>query len=244
LETVLSQFRDNVKSVFELADFDHFVLDIALKRLRTVEDRIQRKLHTENERYSLAPAIAHLESFRTNDSTRIRYESMFNQCIVLLVSYFESASRQIFRESLINVLAGDDPPVKLMTERLSFTVEELAESQNEGISQLAEFFIRKKDPSFTDMKSIRDAFNNYLGIDPGRDELTNTVIFAQAARHAIVHAGATADERFVNQIRDASPRRLRPNVSLNTRLVFSEEEITVLGEAMVEFVGRLVPVGT
>ena len=237
--TVLSEFRDNVESVYSLAHFDRIVVDVALNRLRTVEAKIIRNAGIDNERYSLLPAITHLENIRENDSTRLRYESMFNQCVVLLVSYFESATRQLFRESLSAILTTDLAPSRLLNEKLTLTVAELAESDTSGTSQLADFFVAKRDPSFSDMRSIREAFRVYLDVDPGRDELTNTVIFAQAARHAIVHAGARADERFMHQIRDAAPRRIQPGVSRGDSLSFSEDEISVIGDSMVQFMQRL-----
>ena len=53
------------------------------------------------------------------------------------------------------------------------------------------------------MQSVSRSFKKWLGYAPARDERTNDIIVGQAARHAIVHANAVTDERFVSQVRGA-----------------------------------------
>ena len=68
------------------------------------------------------------------------------------------------------------------------------------------------------------------------------IIVGQACRHAIVHDGATANSRVMNQVRNAIPRTLKPNLTLNEKIQFSISEIEDLAEEMKSYIENLVKV--
>jgi hypothetical protein len=101
---------------------------------------------------------------------------------------------------------------------------------------IAERIVEEDDISFQDMQSIRRAFNRELGIDLGRDESSNDIILGQACRHVMAHAGGRVDDRLINQISGANPRRLKvAPLASGEDVVFNPEEVRLLADAMVAF---------
>ena len=50
-----------------------------------------------------------VRDIRSNDSLRTHYQTMYNQCVVLLVSYFASAVQQVFETALPSKLKEGMP---------------------------------------------------------------------------------------------------------------------------------------
>ena len=84
---VAKAFKANVDLVYELAEFDRVVLDFSLSSLEGLQERLKEKF--DNERLLVTNALAVLRQVRTNASLKPKYQHIFNQCVVLLVSYFD-----------------------------------------------------------------------------------------------------------------------------------------------------------
>ena len=227
----------NIKTVLELLNFDQDIIDVAAGALRSVQrDLESRGLH------SAVPTLANrtrmLEQLATNESLRPRYATMFNQCVVLLVSYFGSGLHTIFRVSVAEGLkSGLELPVAI--EELKISWRTLATAPGERESTFGDLLVAQKGYSFQDMKSTRKAFNDFLLVDVGRGAESENIILGQAARHAIVHAGAVVDDHMLKQLSDVKRRTLKAQLSIGDPIRFSTDEVRELAASMVSFVSAL-----
>ena len=227
MQHVDNAFRANVELVYELANFDRLVLGFALSTLDTLQERLKERF--ENERLLVTNALAVLRQIEGNDSLRPKYQHIFNQCVVLLVSYFSAAVSDIFRESFCRGFDGNLHE-KLAEEDLKLSVAELRDLDGAPSDKVADLFILKKDISFQDMQSISRTFARYFDVVVSKDETINDIIVGQASRHVIVHAGSVVDHKMILQVARASPRTLKHDLEEGTPLQFSVEEIRALGE--------------
>lgn len=229
----ISTFDENIRSVSRLMNFDRDVQDIAIEQLEQLHKTLVEVERISNEQRNGKRTLEILRSIRANDSLRSRYQLIFNQSVVLLVSHFGSALGDLFRLAVaIGVEKGDR---RILSEELSLDVEELL-SRGEQIHEiLGDLLILKKDISFQDMQSVHRAFKKYFGIEMKRDTTVNDIIVGQACRHAIVHDGGRANTRIVRQIADAKPRSLKPDVKENEQLLFTPEEVEELSRHMREY---------
>lgn len=227
----------NIDTVLRLLTFDRDIVDVAVDVLRSVVDALEEKqLHSLTTRVAnRAEALATLSA---NESLKPQYDAMFNQCVVLLVSYFGSGLHQLFRVSAAEALRRRaELPVRDAKLTVSWRSLEAEETDREAL--FADLLLAKEDISFQDMGSTTRAFADHLSVNVQRGAVTDNIILGQAARHAIVHAGARVDQRMVNQLRNVRARTLKPEVLVGEVLSFSPEEIVVLAHAMRAFVADL-----
>src|SRR4051794_7481005 len=103
MPSMTTVFKNNVSFVYELLDFDRFVLDFYVAGL----DDLASELDGKGSRMvanTIRNRMASLRNIRTNDSVKPRYEAIYNQCVVLLVSHFGSALHAIFRNAVKRAL--------------------------------------------------------------------------------------------------------------------------------------------
>lgn len=233
---VQTGFSENVKLVQRLIDFDHVVLDTAVQNLGS----LQRELDARNP--SVANRIGNtldaLTNLRLNDSMRRHYSAIYNQCIVLIVSHFSSALRDLFVAAAPSQI-GCVETAEGLREELKFTLGELRDLNFSLRENIGEVLLRKGNISFQDMKSTLRAFTGYLGLEPLAGRVLNNIIVAQAARHAIVHNGALVDARMISQIVKATDRDLLRTVREDDEIVFDPGEIKIASDSMSEFLRHL-----
>jgi hypothetical protein len=235
LNAVSKRFRANVDSVRELLVFDRVVLDYAIVRVEQLHERLV-EYGLESPRMNGEHVVQDLRSVSENDSLRPKYKQMFNQCVVLLVSYLGSALADVFRTALPTALEHVDP--KTLRVELKVSLREL--STLDPQADLASLLIDRRGLSFQDMKSTVEAFRTYVGVEVGGDCRTNNIVTGQACRHVIVHTGSVADERLLRQLKNASPRTLKKEIRRGETIQFAPDEVEELAEAMVGFVDAMV----
>jgi hypothetical protein len=227
LKGIRGQFNEHIKSVRQLMNFDRFLLDFCIFQIEALEDRIKNNKTLEITNPYLLPTntLRMLRTVRQNDSLRTQYNGIFNQCLVLVVSYYTSILSSIFKES-IN-FAGQHSPalIESSNEDLRISLSELRQYNFNLAENLGDIIIKKKDLSFQDMQSVSRSFKNFLGIEIAKDKALNNIIVAQASRHAIVHSLAIADEKFIKQIADANPRDVLPVVLPMSTIHFQPGDI-------------------
>jgi hypothetical protein len=236
VDRILETFKANVDGVYELAEFDHIVLETAISAVEDLQEKL--KQHFENRAYHATNALMVLKNIRQNDSLRPKYKHVFNQCVVLLVSYFSSAVADVFRRAFCRSL--QNPAANpLQDEEMKLSLREIIELGANPGERMSDVFVQKRDISFQDMQSILRTFKHYWKVELPRDKKMNDIILGQAARHVIVHAAGLVDEKMVAQVANARPRDLKEEILVGAALEFSVEEIRLLGAAMVEFVDDL-----
>jgi Iap family predicted aminopeptidase len=81
----------------------------------------------DNPRLNAERTLKVVRQIRENDSLRPRYETIFNQAAVLLVSYFGSAVGDVFRFGIARELQAAKN-VRLLREELRVLLEEILEA--------------------------------------------------------------------------------------------------------------------
>lgn len=236
MEKILRTFKANVERVYDLAEFDHIVLGMAISALDDLQTKLQE--HFENRTYLVTNTLNALRNVRQNNSLRPKYQHVFNQCVVLLVSYFSSAVGDVFRCAFCRSLEKPTSNT-LQDEEMKLSLREIIELGSNTAERMSDMFVQKKDISFQDMQSIVRTFKHYWRIEIARDQKMNDIILGQAARHVIVHSAARIDAKMVAQVEKAQPRTLKENVRVDDSIEFSVDEIRCLGAAMVEFIADL-----
>jgi hypothetical protein len=237
-EQIAEAFRANLVGVRKLIDFDRDVLDLTIKQIADLHDRLKKHQHIDNPDLNGGKILQFVSNIRIHDSLRTRYQTIFNQAIVLLVSYFASALGDIFRYGLSVRMERDDGG-KLLDEELKLTIGELRERDWDLKDSAPDLLIAKRDLSFQDMGAIHRAFDQYLNVSLVQDRRVNNIILTQACRHVIVHAGAAISGRLVKQVSKAVPRDLKPDLRVGEAVQFTPEEVIDACENMLGYIDDL-----
>ena len=92
-------FSNNVAYVYDLMNFDELVLDYAIKSIEDLTGKL-KKMGIDNPRLTAESTLSSLKNIHSNNSLKPKYQTIFNQCIVLLVAYFSSTVSDIFKVAL------------------------------------------------------------------------------------------------------------------------------------------------
>jgi hypothetical protein len=221
-----------------LLTFDQIVLSIAITQLERIKES-QDTGKITNPRHRVDGVITMIKRIRENDSLAPYFDAINNQCLVLLVSYFAAALRDLYRAA-VGAALETTPSQELLSEELKVSVGELLRTQDDPASQIANLLIDKKDLSFQDMQGTARAFEELTGFNPPKDSTVHDIIVAQACRHAIVHAGEIASTRTLGQLASAVPRSIKSQLKVGERIVFVVEEVKAVAQAMDTYVVRLI----
>jgi hypothetical protein len=238
LEQVRDAFAERVAGVLELLEFDTLVIDHLVGGLDSIAGDLEQRNH-HSAAQSVRNRLQALKNIRTTNSLRHAYGTIYNQCVVLLVSYFDAAMGDLFRAAIADGLKrGCALPAA--ERRVELSWRNLHESEPSPETLFAQSILDVDDISFQDMKSIRRAFTKNVGVDLGRDETANNIILGQAVRNLLAHAGGIVDERFRGQVSGAFPRTLKPSQPEVGPIQFQPDEVRILAAAMNRFVDHSV----
>lgn len=234
--TPLETFKKNVYEVERLVNFDKELLQLVTMTIKDLHDRLA-PIHAD-ERMNGARALQIINGIRDNATVQTKYEAIFNQAIVLLVSHFSSALGDLFRSSVARKLDSDEPG-KLFDEEIKLTFGEMRDQEWNMKSAAADLLIAKYDFAFQDMGSTVKAFKSYAGFELTRDVSMNNIIAAQACRHVIVHSGGRVSEKTVRQVSGANPRTLKPNLHAEEQIKFSAAEVDLVKADMLRLIEKI-----
>lgn len=238
LNQIKSNFVANVAIVEKLMKFDEAIAYFCLTTLKKADEGLESMGCAKHPSCNIKPMIKQMENISQNNSLQSYYEIMFNQCVVILVSYFGSAIEDLFQIALQNKIDKKELGKKLEGEEIKLTVGQLVYETN-----IVDIFISKKDISFQDMQSIARAFEQYIEMNEiPRDHIVNNIILSQACRHCIVHDGSTVNKRVIDQLKSANPRDLKLDLKVEDKILFTEDEIKVITTSMMEYIDRLISV--
>jgi hypothetical protein len=244
-QSVLETFERNRQAVRDLLHFDEIVLKLVMHNLEALNERWKKYLRREspnpvkvNPKYTADDLLKLVTNIRDNDSLGGQYRAMHNQCLVLLVSFFSSSTRALFRAFVAQELQSSK--TEIFSEKLQFTVGDLCSDEAPFSELVADALEQSKSISFQDMKGIGRAFQTVLGKQSKQDQVVNDIILAQAYRHAIVHADSRVDERLLKQIASAEPRQLKKSVTVGAEISFTEDEIELAGSSMYKYLSNII----
>jgi hypothetical protein len=151
-------------------NFDRDVLQFTLDALHKLRDDLTKHHKLGNPHLTAERALQAIEGIRNNDSLRPRYETIFNQALVLLVSYFGSAVNNVFRRGA-RLAIDRIPETSLLKEELRLSVAALNDSTSSLRESLPDLLIQSKDLSFQDMQSIGRTFRTYFQVEIQKDDI-------------------------------------------------------------------------
>lgn len=218
-------------------EFDEIILTFAIQTIEESVKKLKTAHGVDNPVMTGEKALGTLKSIKTNKSLNPKYNIMFNQCIVLLVSYFGSAICDIFQVALtlkVNTQLGE-----IAKEEIKLTLGEIVEYEI-GLWDIGELFTLKKEISFQDMQSISRVFRDYIGINIEKDENVHNIIVSQACRHVIVHLANKVDKKLIKQVGNAFPRMVKELFTEGELVQFTPDEIKVVGESMENYIDCII----
>jgi hypothetical protein len=228
-------FRANVYAMDRLLDFDRIIIDVAVEGLRELALELEGRQGLRGAATTIRSRAKLLANIKANNSLRPEYETIFNQCVVLLISYFTSAIHTLFRQGIVVALSkGANVPV--LSEELKLSWRTLADAEAEREAIFADQIIAQQKISFQDMQSISRAFREQLNVQLKRSVDTNNIILGQAARHVIVHAASIIDKKMIQQVANATPRTVKQELKVGDRLQFSPQEVRIVSESMISYI--------
>lgn len=233
----LGILRTNLEGVADLVHFDRLVVQNAETALATVRDNLDKGGFAKNHpSFNVEGALKSVRNIGAAGSLKPTYERMHNQCVVLLVSYFESGIRDLFLERLSAALPTRQPE-QLEEHKLQITVSDLLRVDTDTIATM--IVEQEKGLSFQDMKSMGRAIEKYLGYLPPFDAVSKTIAYGQACRHVIVHNGANVDPKFDERTGKLKPNEFTVEPHVDSRVQFNPDQIATLSGAMMRYAERV-----
>jgi len=103
-----------------------------------------------------------VEPIRNHGSLRPRYETVFNQALVLLVSHFGSTLNSLFGAAVKQTIPNGSPGSPILKEKVTFSVEELSDPAFEPKDSIANALAFASDVSWQDMQSVHRTFKKHF----------------------------------------------------------------------------------
>ena len=217
LQNIENRFEEQLKTIDELINFDRIILDLCINNIHNLNERLKAgPFKITNPTYLAEGTLKTIMNVRRNDSLRTNYMSMFNSCLVLQVSYFTSNVNDIFK----------------------YTCYCLNYAQNRPDLEI-DVLKSKNDINFQNMLSTIKTYKKYLDVDIEKNQICNTIILAQSARHAIVHSLGLADQKFIKQTDAARPRDIKHDFTHDEKIQFTSSELEFVKLAMQVFTTSL-----
>ncbi len=238
LNQINKTFSDQLSKVLKVIDFDREYLEMVVSQLEEQEqDLINAKA---NPHLYPRSQILLLKSLIESGPTQTKYQPIYNQCIVLLVSHFSSVISSLFNETLTYYLKNTETlPEHIGNTEYKFKLGELSDLQYNLSSEIGRMIARRSNISFQDMKSISRAFSQFFNVDIPFNRDVSNIIGAQALRHAIVHNGERIDEKCLGQLKSAKKRDVFTGLTLGDDILVNRQDIKIIKDNMLSYVNNL-----
>jgi len=239
LELVETTYAFNVESVESLMQFDSMVLTTIDDML----DRLQKDLEDKRANLAIVAVQNHrknIQNIRKNESVKHHYDTMLNQCVVLLVSHFASAVHDALRAGVYEALRhGQRFPVAKQEIKAKMGDLWYGQDEHRRAEHIVDLAIDQPGVSFQDMLSIHRTFNDYLMITTPRGPALNDIIIGQATRHCIVHAGGKMTLKSMKMLGNRTGHRLHLRVVADQPIQFERDDVRALAASTTEYLGEL-----
>ncbi len=238
LNQINKTFTDQLSKVLKIIDFDREYLEMVVSQLEEQE----QDLIKANANPHLYPTsqILLLNSLIESGPTQTKYQPIYNQCIVLLVSHFSSVISSLFNETLTYYLKHTETlPEHISNTEYKFRLGELSDLQYNLSGEIGRMIARRSNISFQDMKSISRAFSQFFNVEIPFDKDVANIIGAQAFRHAIVHNGERIDEKCLGQLKSAKDRDVFIDLTLGDDILVDRQDIKTVKNNMLSYVNNL-----
>lgn len=236
---ISQRYKKNVESVYSLMEFDEIVQTFCINALQRANTFLEKHDLNKHPSCSIQNELEQIQKIRSHKSLKPHYQTMLNQCVVLLSSYFASAVESLFTTSIPLKLEHGGTK-KLNDAELKLKIGDLQLLNFNLSPAVGEFIASQRDISFQDMQSIARAFTDYLKFEPKKTKHVNNIILALACRHALVHSGGVANAKTIKQISNASPRDIKNDLSPGQKILFTTDEVKIIGQSMINYLDNLI----
>jgi hypothetical protein len=182
---IVEQFNDDLGSVYALMNFDKTLLDLLLVPLLNLKN-YSESAQLKKVSQMTDNIIKVMTGIKSHDSTEVCYQTIFNQGVVLLVSYFAATLEDLFEHSISLIAEKEERPI-WADDLVRIKIGEILD----GKIEFGGLLIKAHNISFQDMKSTCDAFCKFSNCKIEHCEAMDNIIFAQACRHILVHDAGT-----------------------------------------------------
>ena len=147
-------------------NFDNVILDFCIQHIESLDEQIRNneEIKITNVVFLPEKTLKQLKQIKKNNSFRNMYESIFNQSLVLLVSYFTTAVKELFGSTIQYFAENNNGHFESIKSDIKFSIQELSNYNFNLTSEIGNLIIGKNNISFQDMQSISREFKQYLWI--------------------------------------------------------------------------------
>ncbi|MFA6176187.1 MAG: hypothetical protein WC765_06385 [Phycisphaerae bacterium] len=240
IDDIFDNFQKNTERVKELLRIDKLMQDIYIRALESVERRITDAdfIKTHPLLKPLQSGIANLKTIRKHESSSSYYEIVYNQSVVLLVSYFESTLEDLFTNILfIKISDGtlNYPTNKIIKLNLKQLCELITNHE-----KIPEVWLSQNEINFQNINNVESTFKDYFGISSCEDKHIDNVKMGVICRHIIVHSGEIISPSNVESVGKTIHRDIMKNFTAGDKIRFEPEEITKICESMEIYINNIV----
>jgi hypothetical protein len=143
VDNINNQLTQSIDNVKELLHFDDIILQICISGLEQVEKNL-RSSKISNPNLLPGKTIATLKSIKVNGSLATKYEVMYNQCLVLLVSHFTAVIHDLFLHA-IKIATQNEKEILFQDQALKISISELRMMKYNIVDNLGNILIKKKE---------------------------------------------------------------------------------------------------
>jgi len=238
LNKIRIAFDKQLTRVFKVIEFDREYLEIVLDQLKERKcDLVKAEINTS---FHPTSEIVLLEALINSGPAQEKYQPIYNQCAVLLVSHFASVTSSLFNEALTYYLKNSDSlPEDIGKKEYKFSLAELNDLRYGLTDETGRMIARRSNVSFQDMKSISRAFEEFFNIKTPFDPDVCNIITSQCLRHAIVHNGEKIDEKCHEQLKHAKDRSIFLDASLHDAIKLQKDDLEDISNSMRIYVKNL-----
>ena len=192
-------FDNYLKSIDDLIDIGTDVSNIIIESLKNLNKEYTSIPGFIQFKEKLERNIEMAENIKSHPLLKEKYQIIYNQALVLIVSAFES-----FMANLLARLINDFPEKVIWPEKKTIGINLNLLKYYSSVGDLILKSL-KGEPNFQDWQSISRFLKESLKINIEKDISLGErekIILYQAIRHIIIHNSSIIDTDFLKQIRD------------------------------------------
>ena len=201
LDKINYTFDDNLVKIDQVVNVGTEIGDIAVSFLKDLEDKYSNTMGFLEYKGKLIRAIKMIKEIKDNPDIKKKYEIIYNQAVVLVVSSFETFMDDVFREIINNqpyLLHWSDEKVRIDLSTFKYSFPTIGDLISNAFDDRF---------NFQDLQSTARFLEQMLGIkDILEEKEKDLIIFYQAIRHVIIHNSAKIDTAFINQVKNTEYR--------------------------------------
>lgn len=239
LTEILERFNANLDEVRGLMAFDQVILDFATNSLANLERDLKENDKLAGAAAKIQKTKVAIEQVSKHGSLAPKYAQMHNQCLVLLVSYFGSALKELYSYG-IDALVNSDVESDALDETINLSLRDVSEIVRGKESSYGNIIAQKRSVEFHEIGSCIEELREVFGVSLADHQITNDIGFAQAARNAIVHRGGVVDKAMLRHLKKHMNRTLYPNILVDEAIKVDKTDLEIVMKAMQDFLVGLI----